>query len=259
VSRVAASLREAGETPSQVAPRLAERGGHSRRLPVTTTQLSLPFRYFDRDAEFYVLEREKLPHWAQAGTLSFITWRTEDSMPRQVIEKWIRQRKTWLSQQGIDPKSPDWKDRLRQLPEAKQEHFHQQLSGHWENSLDECHGACVLRRPDLARIVADSLHHFDGERYVLSDYVVMPNHGHLIACFPDPAQMLKQCESWKHFTAVQLNRALGRKGSFWQSDSFDHLIRSPEQFVFLRKYIAENPSQANLRIGEYAHYSRPLA
>jgi hypothetical protein len=31
-------------------------------------------------------------------------------------------------------------------------------------------------------------------------------------------------------------------------------VRSPEQFEFLQRYIAENPIKAGLKPGEYLHY-----
>jgi putative transposase len=71
--------------------------------------------------------------------------------------------------------------------------------------------------------------------------------------------MLTQCESWKHYTAVQLNRRLRRRGRFWQQDGFDHLVRSAEQFEYLRRYIADNPHRASLSPGEFVHWSKPLA
>jgi len=121
--------------------------------------------------------------------------------------------------------------------------------------LDELHGNCPLRRPELSKIVADSLHHFNHDRYELSDFVVMPNHVHLLAAFPTVEGMLQQCESWKHFTATKINKALGRRGHFWQQDGFDHLVRSVQQFDYFRRYIAENPKKAHLKSGEYVWYS----
>jgi len=84
----------------------------------------------------------------------------------------------------------------------------------------------VLRQPSLARIVADALHHFDGDRYTLGDCVVMPNHIHLLAGGMAREAMLKQVESWKKWTALQIHRARGRTGRFWREESFDHLVRS---------------------------------
>ena len=39
-------------------------------------------------------------------------------------------------------------------------------------------------------------------------------------------------------------------------DGFDHLVRSPEEFQWLRDYVAKNPLAARLLEGEYRHWSR---
>jgi putative transposase len=122
--------------------------------------------------------------------------------------------------------------------------------------LDECHGECPLRRSELATIVAENLLHGDGGRYVLSDFVVMPNYVHALVQLAEPEQVKAQPRAWKHYAAVRINKELGRTGHFWQSESFDHLVRSEEQFQFLRSYIANNPAAARLRPGEYRHYAR---
>jgi type I restriction enzyme R subunit len=122
--------------------------------------------------------------------------------------------------------------------------------------LDKGHGACALRRPELSAIVAKSLLHDDGRSYVVSDFVVMPNHVHVLAQFHVEGDMKRWCKSWKHWTAGQINKALLQSGRFWQVESFDHLVRSPEQFEFLRRYVAENPIVAGLKEGEYRLYSR---
>ena len=109
----------------------------------------------------------------------------------------------------------------------------------------------MLSDPELSRLVADSLLHFDGDRYELSSFVIMPNHVHLLGAFVSHDGMLKQCEPWKRFTATRINAALNRKGRFWQQDGFDHLIRSDRQFQYYRDYIAKNPDKANLKAGEY--------
>ena len=120
------------------------------------------------------------------------------------------------------------------------------------------HRACVLRTPALAEIVARSLYHFDGERYLLLDFVIMPKPRSLAGDVSRRECMLEQCESWKHFTATQLNRQLHDQGRFWQSDAFDHLLRSEEPFEYLRRYIADNPAKAGLNAEEVLRFSKPL-
>jgi len=214
----------------------------------------LPFRFYDSAAEVVVTERWALPHWSQSYTVSFITWRTWDSIPENVMRQWLKERTAWLRQHDIDVKQPDWTTRVRALSPAKQKEFLRLVWQRWENALDECHGSCVLRAFELAQIVGDCLRHFDGDRYLITDFVVMPNHVHLLAAFPDAEGLLAQCDSWKHYSAGQINRRLGRSGRFWQADGFDHLVRNEEQFQRLRKYVAENPRKAKLTPGEYLHY-----
>ena len=174
-----------------------------------TEELALPFRFFDPKEDCLVIER-RLPHWSQPGTVCFLTWRCWDFSPAPSSIPGLP-RSAWLLQHGIDVEADNWQDQLAQLPLADQRDFHSRLSARWEAALDEGHGACVLRRPELGRIVANSLRHFDEDRYLLTDFVVMPNHAHVLAVFPDPKQMLIQCESWKHFTATRINKILGQR------------------------------------------------
>jgi len=213
---------------------------------------------FDPTAEVRVVER-RLPHWSQSGTLCFITWRTWDSIPSGVLAGRVAERDSWLRRHGIDPDAEDREARLGRLTPDLRHEFRELVSARWEEALDRCHGSCVLRRPDCAKVVADSLLHFDGDRYLMTDFVVMPNHVHLLVAFPDGDRMRDQCESWKRYTAVRLNRLLARSGRCWETDSFDHLVRSQGQFEYLRRYVADNPSRAGLRAGEFVHYSRPPA
>jgi putative transposase len=212
---------------------------------------------FDPSAEFAIHQR-KLPHWSQAGAVTFITFRTWDSIPKAVFELWLAERDAWLERQGIDPMIESWSLQLNLLSQSLIDEFHKLLADRWNEHLDDCHGEWVLRRPELAKTVADSLHHFDGDRYELTDFVVMPNHVHVLVAFPDDTSLLKNCTSWKHYSATQINRRLKTKGRFWQQDGFDHLVRSPEQFEALRRYIADNPNRARLAPGEYLHFSKSL-
>ena len=193
---------------------------------------------------------------AQPGTLTFITWRTWDSMPATVVRQWLAARDDWLRLRGVDPPKPGWEARLNDWPARRVARVSQPCLGSLERQ-SRCAARLVsVGRPELAQVVAKSLHHGDGQDYWLSDFVVMPNHIHLLATFATEEAMLAQCESWKHFTAREINRALGRFGRFWEQDAFDHLIRSPEELAGIREYIANNPKVAKLKSGEYLHYRR---
>jgi len=85
----------------------------------------------------------------------------------------------------------------------------------------------------------------------------MPNHVHLLVGLLGDTEIVAQCKSWKKFTAREINRRLGQKGRFWQEESFDHLVRSPEQFEAIQRYIADNPRKARLRDTDFYRWKRP--
>ncbi len=138
-----------------------------------------------------------------------------------------------------------------------QREFHETFSREYLEFLDRGLGECVLRQPELAQIVMDSLRYFDGQRYHLGDLVVMPNHVHVLTCLRGTTEIERQCYSWKKFTATQINRRLHRQGRFWQEESFDHLVRTVEQLDAICRYIASNPIKAGLHEGEYILLSSP--
>jgi putative transposase len=218
--------------------------------------MTFDLQFFDPQQDRTVVWHE-LPHWMQAGTVCFITWRTADSLPADVQQRITFERRRLLLDRGIDPDG-DWKSELAKLPGVERGHVYWNLFRIWDGVLDQGRGACVLADPELNGLVGESLMHFDGERYVVTDYVVMPNHVHVLAGFRDEETMLKQCASWKRYTAREINRHLRRTGPFWQPEAFDHLVRSAEQFEHYRRYIAQNPDDARLPQGSYRLYSKQL-
>jgi REP element-mobilizing transposase RayT len=217
---------------------------------------AVTFELFDPKQD-YVVRQGTLPHWYQPGVTYFITFRTEDSVPQSLLRSWHRRRDDWLRRHGINPAAPSWKAQLYQSPELGYE-YDATFTRVFLEYLDRGYGERVLKDPPAAELVASALHHFDGDRYHLGDFVVMPNHVHVVACLLGTTELEAQCKSWKKFSAGKINRLLGRTGRFWQEESFDHLIRSPEHFEYFQRYIAENPQQARLKPGEYRYWKRPM-
>ena len=77
----------------------------------------------------------------------------------------------------------------------------------------------------------------------------MPNHVHVLVCVGAKMKLSKVLHSWKSFTAHELNKLLGRRGTVWQDESFDHIVRSLDQLNHFRSYIGENPAKACLQSG----------
>jgi REP element-mobilizing transposase RayT len=106
-------------------------------------------------------------------------------------------------------------------------------------------GPMYLRLPDVANLVADSIHQGANNAYLLHTWVVMPNHVHLLITPQCPVPEIMR--HLKGSTAREANRLLGRTGTpFWQQESYDRLVRNPEEFRRIEKYIIQNPVKAGL-------------
>ena len=126
---------------------------------------------FNPKSEFLISGRCR-PHWSQAAAVAFIRFRIYDSIPKKVLDLWEQQKQEWLRIRGIDYNS-HWSEILPTLSPTDQQEFHTTFGRCRETYLDTCHGRCLLKRPDLAQVVADALLHFDGDRYHMGDFVLM--------------------------------------------------------------------------------------
>jgi len=99
-----------------------------------------------------------------------------------------------------------------------------------ETYLDQGYGQCYLRHSALAQLVQSSLLFFDGERYKLSAWVVMPNHVHALLTPLVGHQLSQILHSLKSYTATKANKILSTGGRFWQPESFDRYIRDSKHF-----------------------------
>jgi REP element-mobilizing transposase RayT len=108
-------------------------------------------------------------------------------------------------------------------------------------------GPFHLRRPEVARMVVEALryHEQDMAHYQLHNYVVMPNHVHIL--ITPLAPVPKVMQSLKRFTGLEGNRILGVAGRpFWQDESYDRLVRDGKEFERIARYIEMNPVVADL-------------
>jgi type I restriction enzyme R subunit/putative DNA methylase len=179
-----------------------------------------------------------LPHIKKEGATYFVTFRLADSLPAIEVDRLVRERAALLAGALAHKRPLTW-------------HEEQQLwawySEKVERLLDAGHGGCWLRRADVAGLAANALKFFDGQRYELRSWVVMPNHVHAVV-WPRPGHTLSRIlHSWKSYTAMQANRLLRREREiFWQKESYDHWIRDDEERARLVAYVEVNPVKARL-------------
>jgi REP element-mobilizing transposase RayT len=107
-------------------------------------------------------------------------------------------------------------------------------------------GGCALRDDRVAKLVQDAFLHFEGQRYALRAWVVMPNHVHVIFQPWKDWTATKILRSWKGFTGKHANEVLRKDGQFWERENFDHLVRSETSLMKFVRYVEMNPVVAGL-------------
>src|SRR5262249_52806372 len=134
-----------------------------------------------------------------------------------------------------------------------------QMQERTERWLDHGLGSCLLKQPQFAALMTDAMHHFDGDRYELDCYVIMPNHAHAIVLPLCPASypLEEIVGSWKKYSSRRINHETQQAGNLWQEESFDRLIRDEEHLWRAIQYIGSNPQRAGLLHGSCSLWLRP--
>lgn len=185
--------------------------------------------YFDPQESIAHLDGN-LPHWRQDGATYFVTFRLADSLPQEKLNLWKAELAVWQRNNPAPHDENARREYYRLFPERLQ------------NWLDQGMGSCVLGQVAVKMRVEEALLHFDGDRYNLREFVVMPNHVHLLISPLNGHLLSDILHSIKSFTANGINKHLPEKmDPVWQKESFDHIVRSAEQVDRIRKYIQDNP------------------
>jgi len=174
----------------------------------------------DHDPRYWH-SRGYLPHFDQDGFTQFITFRLNDSVPQTVLDKWR------LDLKNGEIKDADFRRRV-------------------EYYLDQNYGEGFLIRPLIGRLVEEALLKWDGERYRLIAWVIMPNHVHMMLSPIRDHSVADIMHSIKSFTSHEANKLLKRTGHFWSKDYYDRYIRDSRHFASTIAYIENNPVKARL-------------
>jgi len=187
--------------------------------------------------EIHQRRGHNLPHWTKQGAVYAVTFRLADSLPPRVLETWRRER------EGIVRRA---REQNRTLTDHEELEIQRLYSTRIETFLDSGHGECHLAKAEIATLVDEALRNFDGKRYDLVAWCIMPNHVHVIVRPFDGYDLEDILHSWKSFTAKEANKLLGETGAFWQEEYYDHIIRDEKDFSKQINYLLSNPEKAGL-------------
>jgi putative DNA methylase len=200
-----------------------------------------------------IITRRNLPHWYVPGAIHFVTFRLEGSLPKTVLDQLREERARERRMLGE-----------REPPPAGRERLNKKWFARFDAQLDRGQGPLFLTQPAVAALVRRSLYFLHGERYHLLAYCIMPNHVHTLfqpldeevgtaADLQDAEEkddslspLAKTMHSLKSYTAHRINELLGRSGTFWQGESYDHWVRDEDELGRIIDYIAANPVKARL-------------
>ena len=118
-----------------------------------------------------------------------------------------------------------------------------------ENALDRGIGSCPLRQVAVRQGLERTLRHDDGKAYLLGEFVIMPNHVHLLVRPELGVDLGELMQTWKSVSADRANVLLDRSGTFWQDEYFDHIVRDIPEWQKAGRYVRENPQR--LRDGDF--------
>jgi REP element-mobilizing transposase RayT len=190
-----------------------------------------------RFGEVRIRERGRLPHWEKDAGLYFITFHLADSLPLPVLKKIAERNHILTAAKRIGAHlSPSQEVLVAEFNAAKLEEY-----------FDRGSGACFLRDPRIGELVADALNFWQGKRYRLLAWCVMPNHVHVVCRLLPGQELSKVVHGWKSFTAKKANEILGRSGAFWQREYYDRLIRDGDELGRAIRYVVTNPERAGLK------------
>ena len=196
-----------------------------KQYACTTLDTFIPFDY---ENPLHTTERN-LPHWQQDGTTYFITFRLADSIPLNIVARIKSEREVWLKQHTEPYTENEWQKYNKLFSEK----IHQ--------LLDAGTGSCILVNKEISDIVKNALLYFESERYKLGEWVIMPNHLHVLLTPLNGWSIEKITHTWKSFTANQINKKMNKTGNVWQHESYDHIVRSEKQLNLIAQYIIDNP------------------
>ena len=250
---VRVSLTEDSIHEIPVARAMVELQSSDSSCRVSRQAVEAASRSFSQDAQSIQIDWEKvtkndasyLPHWTMDCGTYAVTFRLADSLPAAALNRYRETRD--LIQEKIDILSSQESSRS-QLPQLKslREELSQIQDTIIEPALNKGHGSCLFHDLKNAEILANALRHFDGKRYHILAWCVMPNHAHAVLKLAPGEQLDKVLHSWKSFTSHEINKHNGTNGSIWQKESYDHLIRDGDDLRNQVGYVLDNPIKAGL-------------
>ncbi|MFZ1322209.1 MAG: transposase [Ignavibacteria bacterium] len=187
--------------------------------------------------EFY---RRIYPHFQLDNEYYFVTSRLIDSIP---AFKLTELRNNFRKDENLLKK-------LYTKEKYKEERYNllKKYFGYYDDCLNRSLSQVnYLSDERIAKIVSDSFRFLNGRVFDMISFCIMPNHFHILIKI---GKLLKPfyriMQSLKRHTSRQSNIVLNKSGTFWEEESYDHIVRDEIELLRIMKYILNDPVKAGL-------------
>jgi len=105
----------------------------------------------------------------------------------------------------------------------------------------------LLQSERTALLFVDVLYHYRGQgKYLLHEFVVMPDHFHLLITPGLQVTLERAMQFIKGGYSYRVKKELGLTGERWQTSFHDHRVRDAVEYQSFRTYIHQNPVRRGL-------------
>ncbi|PAU87590.1 transposase [Pseudomonas sp. WN033] len=169
----------------------------------------------------------RVPHFDSGHCYQMLTFRLADALPQTVLR-------------GL-------REEVRRVPAVQRKGYSRQRIEFW---LDQGMGSCLLAHSGLAAALAEAFMHFDGRRYQLVAWCIMPNHVHVL--IEQRFSLSRIVQGWKSRSsrwALEQGLVVGMSVSgraLWMRGYWDRFVRDESHFIAAVTYIHNNPVKAGL-------------
>ena len=102
----------------------------------------------------------------------------------------------------------------------------------------------LFRNERWAELLIDTLYHYRGQAYLLHEFVVMPDHIHVL--LTPHTSLEKVVQFIKGGFSFRAKKELGSNMEIWQKGFQDHRIRDANDYAIHVSYIHNNPVKERL-------------
>lgn len=189
--------------------------------------------------EYKLYHKRSLPHLQPRGRAVFVTIRSSDPIPDKFMTEYNQYVNTLKAAEAKAEDNKELKISNNKKAFARMDDIYTR----YHTELD-------LTQPEtIAELISDNIHIL-GDLCRVYAYTIMPNHVHLLIRPTEidgvVISLAEIMQRLKGLSARQVNMLLGRRGSLWYREYYDHWVRYGREFLNIVEYIRQNPVKAGL-------------